>query len=176
MLNSGGEQLIHEIKAQRDLVRADGGDLTASPSDVTAGWILDGVRSLYRQSPLADGKDVRFAAMGTDFVLETDKTMLVLCVGNLVKNALEASARGQKVAVITVKNDGVMPEDVCLQVFQRSFSTKAASGRGLGTYSVKLLVEQYLRGRVGFSSRAETGTIFAIVIPPQSSRGGLSMR
>jgi K+-sensing histidine kinase KdpD len=175
MLNSSGEQLIREIEAQRDLVRAEEGDLAVSLSEVTAGSILDGVRSLYRQSPLTDGKEIRFAVMGNDFAIKTDRTILVRCVGNLVKNALEASARGQKVAVtascqdsaavITVKNEGVMPEDVCLQVFQRSFSTKAASGRGLGTYSVKLLVEQYLRGIVGFSSTAGTGTIFTIEIP-----------
>ena len=34
------------------------------------------------------------------------------------------------------------------RIFQRSFSTKAERGRGLGTYSMKLLGEGYLHGRV----------------------------
>ena len=46
-----------------------------------------------------------------------------------------------------------------LQIFQRSFSTKGA-GRGLGTYSVKLLSERYLKGAVGFRSTHAEGTRF----------------
>ncbi len=44
-----------------------------------------------------------------------------------------------------VHNHAVMPESVQRQVFQRSFTTKGR-GRGLGTYSVKLLTERYLEG------------------------------
>ena len=51
------------------------------------------------------------------------------------------------------------PVDAQLQIFQRSFSTKG-SGRGVGTYSIKLLGEQYLRGRVGFTSSETDGTAF----------------
>lgn len=52
-----------------------------------------------------------------------------------------------------------MPYDVQLQVFQRSFSTKGI-GRGLGTYSIRLLSERYLSGRVSFTSTPEAGTTF----------------
>lgn len=38
-----------------------------------------------------------------------------------------------------------MPRTSQLQIFQRSFSTKG-KGRGLGTYSIKLLTERYLKG------------------------------
>ena len=51
-----------------------------------------------------------------------------------------------------------------LQVFQRSFSTKG-SGRGLGTYSMRLLTEHYLRGSVGFTSSAAEGTTFFASYP-----------
>ncbi len=63
-----------------------------------------------------------------------------------------------------VHNDGVMPRDVQLQVFQRSFSTKGP-GRGLGTYSIKLLTERYLHGRASFTSTPETGTTFSVTYP-----------
>jgi sensor histidine kinase regulating citrate/malate metabolism len=52
-----------------------------------------------------------------------------------------------------------MPDDVQLQVFKRSFSTKGA-GRGLGTYSMKLLSEQYLNGRIALISSPQAGTTF----------------
>jgi sensor histidine kinase regulating citrate/malate metabolism len=50
-----------------------------------------------------------------------------------------------------------------MQLFQRSFSTKG-TGRGIGTYSMKLFGEKYLEGRVDFESTRENGTTFFIEI------------
>jgi signal transduction histidine kinase len=57
-----------------------------------------------------------------------------------------------------------MPSSVQRQVFNRSFSTKGA-GRGLGTYSVKLLTERYLKGKAGFTSSEADGTTFFVILP-----------
>jgi sensor histidine kinase regulating citrate/malate metabolism len=62
-----------------------------------------------------------------------------------------------------VKNENVMTEEVQMQLFHRSFSTKG-NGRGLGTYSIRLLTENYLKGEVGFTSSASTGTIFTVTL------------
>jgi len=51
-------------------------------------------------------------------------------------------------------------------VFQRSFSTKG-KGRGLGTYSIKLLTERYLKGTASFTSTETDGTTFQISLPTQ---------
>jgi signal transduction histidine kinase len=95
-------------------------------------------------------------------------------LGNLVKNALEASPAGAEVTVrgeargghpeFTVHNPGAMPAEVQHQLFQRSFSTKGRD-RGLGTYSVKLLAERYLGGRVSFESTPDRGTTFRVELP-----------
>jgi signal transduction histidine kinase len=108
-----------------------------------------------------------------DVRLQTDRTLLARVIGNLAKNALEAEAAGAAVtlnckksgsgAVFTVHNPSQMPEDSRLQVFQRSFSTKGA-GRGLGTYSIRLLTERYLKGKVSFSTGPE-GTTFRAEYP-----------
>jgi sensor histidine kinase regulating citrate/malate metabolism len=58
-----------------------------------------------------------------------------------------------------------MPPEVQARVFQRSFSTKSQHGRGLGTYSMKLLAENYLRGKVSFLSEVESGTVFFLDLP-----------
>jgi signal transduction histidine kinase len=50
-----------------------------------------------------------------------------------------------------------------LQIFQRFFSTKGP-GRGLGTYSMKLFGERYLKGKVDFSSQAPQGTTFTVTL------------
>jgi sensor histidine kinase regulating citrate/malate metabolism len=96
----------------------------------------------------------------------------------MIKNAFEAEQDEVRItfgmipfqqngAMIWVNNPGYMTEEVQLQIFNRSFSTKA-SDRGLGTYSMKLLTEKYLNGKIYFTSKKETGTSFIIEIPGQS--------
>lgn len=75
-----------------------------------------------------------------------------------------------------VRNPTVMAHTVQLQVFQRSFSTKG-EGRGLGTYSIKLLTERFLKGKASFTSKEGTGTEFRITIPSSIlTPGGASTR
>jgi signal transduction histidine kinase len=99
---------------------------------------------------------------------------------NLIKNALEASSPGETVTVsfenrgvptFRVHNPAVMSEAVQAQLFQRSFTTKEGSGRGVGTYSVKLFVENYLRGTVTLHSTAQMGTTFIVTLPPEAELG-----
>ena len=104
-----------------------------------------------------------------DILMISDETILGRIIGNMTKNALEAIQAGHFVTLscvqdgdkvrIIVHNPGLIERTAQLQIFQRSFSTKGI-GRGLGTYSIKMLSEQYLKGEVGFTSSANEGTIF----------------
>ena len=94
-------------------------------------------------------------------------------MGNMLKNALEATPNGGTVTLgcrilenniqFSVHNPGFIPRDVQLQIFQRSFSTKAPN-RGTGTYSMKLL-SSFLSGTVVFSTSEEKGTVFMASYP-----------
>jgi len=99
---------------------------------------------------------------------------LTRVLGNLLKNALEASHPGETVTlgcrrqetdiVLWCHNEGVLTKEVQAQVFRNCFSTKGA-GRGVGTYGIKLLSEKYLQGRAEFVSSPETGTVFTLTFP-----------
>jgi sensor histidine kinase regulating citrate/malate metabolism len=89
----------------------------------------------------------------------------------MIKNALEAESGKSQVVLkcqqngvgdrFSVHNQTFIPRDIQLQLFKRSFTTKGV-GRGIGTYSMKLLGEKYLNGKVGFESTPEEGTTFFI--------------
>ena len=168
-------QLLEEIQAQRDLMLAERGELTTGVGAVATNDILQAVHQQYRWSPLAEGREVVCELASPEGHLRTDRTQLIRSLGNLVRNALEAVAEGERVTILAqtvadgvlfqVANPGTIPAHQQLQIFQRSFSTKAPRGRGIGTYSVKLIVEQYLGGRVSFLSSPEAGTVFSIWVP-----------
>lgn len=168
------QQLIESIQSQRDLIHAESGDLRTQPVPLRAFQILEDVRSQYAKHPVAEGRTIELKDVWEGMVI-TDRLLIGRVLGNMVKNALEATAPGGIVSMsctdsggevtFAVHNPEVMPEGVQLQVFQRSFSTKGEAGRGIGTYSMKLLGERYLGGKVDFSSRVPEGTSFTLTIP-----------
>jgi len=53
----------------------------------------------------------------------------------------------------------------------RAFSTEG-SGHGLGTYSIKLITEKYLQGKVSFVSNKQEGTRFTVQYPEEIQSSG----
>ncbi len=166
--------LIDEIRAQRDLVYAESGDLPVRPAQLEIRRFLENLCSMFRSHPLASDRQLLLGQVAGGEIV-TDGLLLARVLGNMIKNALEAVAPGKAVTVacadrgaeveFSVHNPSLMPPDVQLQVFQRSFSTKQEAGRGIGTHSMKLLGERYLRGKVSFTSREPEGTTFVIRLP-----------
>ncbi|MCP4424627.1 MAG: HAMP domain-containing histidine kinase, partial [Chloroflexi bacterium] len=161
LLDQASAQLTDEIDAQRQLLAAESGELVIEKKTEHTVPFLRGIVNLYERHIVAEGRQLKLDGATQDLQLATDYTLLQRVIGNMVKNALEACQPGETVTVscdryddyarFWVHNAAYMPRDVQLQVFQRSFSTKG-SGRGLGTYSMKLLSERYLDGRVSFQS------------------------
>lgn len=172
------EQLIESIQAHRDLVFAESGDLRVEPAPLRTMQILEDLRVQYARHAVAQGRTLAWTKNTWDGTVVADRAILLRVLGNMVKNALEATGpggtvtlncldRGDEVA-FSVHNAEIMPEEVQLQVFQRSFSTKSPKDRGIGTYSMKLFGERYLGGKVAFTSAEPVGTTFTLTIPKKT--------
>ncbi|MGC8640446.1 MAG: ATP-binding protein [Isosphaeraceae bacterium] len=171
------DQIVEEIRSHRDLVAAEAGELAVKTIDVNVAELLDRLCNVYRRHPLGADKQIVLAPVVEQPVIWTDEVLLGRVLGNLIKNALEASKRDDTITVafenkrkpvFSIHNPSVMSESVRMQVFQRSFSTREGRGRGVGCYSVKLLSEKYLRGKVWFDSRTSVGTTFFVSLPAPS--------
>jgi signal transduction histidine kinase len=133
--------------------------------------VLKDLKDLFSLQALAADKSILIVETSEDHLVNTDPVLLRRVLGNMVKNAIEVynpktiitlNCRAIDRSIrFSVHNPAAIDENVQLQLFKRSFTTKGI-GRGLGTYSMKLLGEKYLKGKVGFESTKQTGTTFFI--------------
>lgn len=167
------DSLAEEISQQRRLLSAERGEYVPDMKDTDLKEMLDEVCKLYGNHIRTPDRSVVLEDAPMSRLI-TDRSMLRRVVGNMVLNALEATPSGGVVKVsltvdvqnvgISVVNSGEIPTDVQLRLFKRSFSTKSKSGRGIGTYSMKLFGERYLGGTVGFNCK-NNETVFFIKLP-----------
>lgn len=171
------ERLSQEVHSHRRLLQAERNTLSVHPSVLQGGLVLQEVVNLLERHPAGGGRRIERLPVPAPASFVSDPDLLVRVVYNMALNALEATGREAPVRLsfgwrgdhprFAVHNPGVIPEAVRHQIFHRSFSTKAPSGRGLGTYAMKLFGENFLRGQVGFDSSQDAGTTFWIHLPPR---------
>lgn len=171
MINRSADGLVNEIQSQRELSVAEHGEMALNYTDAISIILLKDVQELYLKHEVTIGKEILIKENAEEFVLETDIALLKRILGNMTKNALEASLPNGTVTlsckkengqfIFAVHNNSYIERELQLQLFKRSFSTKGI-GRGIGTYSMKLFGEKYLKGEVGFKSTPEEGTTFFI--------------
>ena len=175
ILSDLSKRLIDEINAQKIMSYAENGRLVIDIKTISTFDFLQETISYLSFHFDMENQQIKLEAESKDCKLKTDSTLLRRIIINMVKNAIEASAKNETITIgckhfedyimIYVKNTSVMPADVQKNIFKRFISTKAKTGRGLGTYSIKLLTEQYLGGKANFTSSEEDGTCFYIELP-----------
>jgi len=169
------DALEEEIQGQRIMVSAEHGTLRAQRVLIESQGLTLQVRKQAESLGAAEGRVVLIAPFSESFSFVSDDGLVKRILLNMLKNALEASPEGAAVsirarrdadghAVLEVHNPGFMERPVQSQVFRRFFSTKG-EGRGLGTWGMKLLAEEYLGGRVEFCTDPQRGTTFSLVLP-----------
>jgi signal transduction histidine kinase len=173
VLNGATGLLIEEINSHKQLAAAESNDLIPEPSQIGSAEFLQAIARSYARQEVARDRSIKVES-GESTVFTSDRALLGRVLGNMVKNALEASGASQTVTLgyrtrgerieFWVHNLTCMAPAARLQVFQRSYSTKGP-GRGLGTYSMKLLSERYLGGTVSCTTSAELGTTFTASYP-----------
>ena len=166
--------LVEEIKKQKQLLALENKEYKLSMITLQGLELVNLIAKEYKTHPKAYGKTIIVSPNSINVQILSDYTLLMRVIINMVINALEATSEGGSIT-IGLDDDGdfakfwvasrrVIPDHVKVQIFKRSFSTKGID-RGLGTYSIKLLTENYLGGKVGFTSEEPDGTVFWVNIP-----------
>ena len=168
-------RLSKEVSIQQSLLQSEDFDYKPVFSEVTLEQILNELQSFFANHPVAHEKNITIPNTYPDVAIKTDISLLLRVLYNMVTNAFEATTQNGLVRVwleqedkyvsFCVWNNLEIPQDITKRIFQRNFSTKEEEGRGIGTYSMKLIGEKVLGGQVSFSTSKNEGTIFKFACP-----------
>ncbi|MBN1969808.1 MAG: ATP-binding protein [Candidatus Delongbacteria bacterium] len=167
-------RILSEVSMQRSLSKQPYGEFKPIISKVKLSSIKDNIQ-VSVLGKISDYNKFIINWAEDDIEFETDSLLIIRVLSNMIINAIEAE-QGRGIIrlsvdkesdrlVFKVWNKTSIEEKNKARIFQRYFSTKSSDGRGLGTFSMKLFGEKYLKGEVNFTSDKITGTEFYLKIP-----------
>ena len=94
LLESTSEHLIDEIQGQTELLAAETNDLVVHPRAIQSRRLLESLASQYATHEVGLGRTVELGESDCDVAFVSDPVLLCRVIGNLTKNALEATPEG----------------------------------------------------------------------------------
>ena len=167
------------VQSLLKMARLDSGAITLEKSPENIAELLEHIRGRYFFRAEQEGKEIDLEGDEQASLL-CDRTWLTEAIGNLVKNALDHTAPGDRILVrwqqspclttISVEDtgSGIHPEDLyhIFKRFYRSRFSKDTQGIGLGLPLAKSIIEAH-RGSIEVHSELMAGTTFIINFPIQ---------
>ncbi|MFP4067347.1 MAG: two-component system sensor histidine kinase NtrB [Spirochaetaceae bacterium] len=179
LIQDAGMQMLHMLENSFSYLQMEDGTYQAQFETFSIGELIRVVRTEVDAYAAQYGVELDFSCNGhrisetKDCLLRGEKQHLAGMLGNLIRNAIEASSRGDVVDIafarsdelrIDIHNTGVIPEEIRDTFFDRYVSHGKRNGTGLGTYTAKLIVD-YHGGDIDFRSNESEGTHLLIRLP-----------
>ena len=165
------------VQSLLKMARLDAGAITLERSPENVFDLLEHIKRQYSCRAEQEGKEIALEG-DEQTVFSCDRIWLTEAIGNLVKNALDHTAQGDRILVrwqqspcltqITVEDtgSGIHSEDLyhIFKRFYRSRFSKDTQGVGLGLPLAKSIVEAH-QGSIEVHSKLGQGTAFTINFP-----------
>lgn len=165
------------VQSLLKMARLDAGAITLERAPENVFDLLEHIKRQYSFRAEQEGKEIVLEG-DEQTVFSCDRTWLAEAIGNLVKNALDHTAQGDRILVrwqqspcltqITVEDtgSGIHSEDLyhIFKRFYRSRFSKDTQGVGLGLPLAKSIVEAH-QGSIEVHSKLGQGTAFTINFP-----------
>ena len=165
------------VQSLLKMARLDAGAITLELAPENVFDLLEHIKRQYSFRAEQEGKEIVLEG-DEQTVFSCDRTWLTEAIGNLVKNALDHTAQGDRILVrwqqspcltqITVEDtgSGIHSEDLyhIFKRFYRSRFSKDTQGVGLGLPLAKSIVEAH-QGSIEVHSKLGQGTAFTINFP-----------
>lgn len=183
VLNDAALKMLNMIDRSLDLFKMERGQYKVRPVAVDVEKLVHQVCAEFASLAKANSVECQVilknhsSGSSDSYLIRSEENLLSAIVANLVKNAIEASSAGEKVAIylseqnpylIEICNPGVIPEEIRARFLERYVTHGKKKGTGLGGYSARLAART-LGGDISFTTSPETGTIITVSIPHQVS-------
>jgi hypothetical protein len=168
-------RLTESLQTHRLIMQCEAGEMRLHTSVVDLAWIAANLQTWFTAHESARDRVFELERSADAQFVETDSTLLLRVLGNLIQNAFEASPKGSTISLrilfteprsirFEVRNPAVIEPKILQQLFKQRVSSKGV-GRGLGLYAVQVLGEHLLGGVVDFASSESNGTVFGFTLP-----------
>lgn len=165
------------VQSLLKMARLDAGAITLEQLPENLPELLEHIKRQYSFRARQEGKEIDMEG-SEQAVLLCDRVWLTEAIGNLVQNALDHTAQGDRILVhwqqspclttITIADtgSGIHPEDLyhIFKRFYRSRFSKDTQGIGLGLPLAKSIIEAH-QGSIEVHSELGHGTTFTINFP-----------
>lgn len=180
LITRSGRMILSQIETYLSFYRMESGTFVPTLQNVNVTRLVEDVIATLKSPAHSCG--VMFDIRGPDtpvFAL-AEEPLLFSLLGNIIKNAYEASPRDSTVTVrvvdgekinIVVHNKGEVPEEIRDRFFEKNVTFGKAGGIGLGTYSA-LLIARSLGGTIRFISDATEGTTLSVELKSPTVSAG----
>lgn len=179
MLNQASFSMLKIINSSINLLKMERGEYQVQANPVNLFKLLNQIKNemqgLMRTKHLTlliqlNGKRPRESDA---FTIEGEEILFYTMLGNLIKNAIEASPDGETVSVsleddkasfIRIHNQGMVSENIRDRFFEKYVTGNKRIGTGLGTYSARMIAET-LNGSIDLDTSEKAGTTISIRFP-----------
>ena len=131
--------------------------------------VIDSFRTSYSNKRLEIHNDVELGCR-----VHAEELLCYSVRSNLLQNAIEAAPRGSAILiqsarnddsqVLTLQNQGMIPDEIQHNFFGKYVTFGKKDGSGIGTYAAKLMVEVQ-KGQLSFETSETDGTTLIITMP-----------
>ncbi len=173
-INRAVYNVVNMINNSLNLYKIEHGIYPLMPEETNINFLItDAINAV---SSLSNEKEIDFILSGfeVEHAILAEPLLCLSIFNNLIKNAVEASANKHKITIslfedknfinFQIINQGVIPHDMRLKLFEKYSSSNHRSGLGLGTYSAKLMAEVQ-GGTISFEVKDEQKTQFLVQLP-----------
>lgn len=179
LVEISAKKMLGLINSSLEIYKIESGAYSLLPKECyPARLVRDNIGILTRDARIDPEqiilRDYTADSGGSRAYLKTDELLLDIILMNLMRNALEASDKGEKVTVdlsedakactISISNAKAVPAEIRDRFFEKYSTAKKSGGTGLGTYSAYIMTRA-LGGTIEMETSDETGTKFTVLIP-----------
>ena len=177
IVERAGYRILNMVNLSLDLFKMEQGTYTFTPHPVDLMDVVSKVMVDVMGHAEAKGVTLKTVINGRSSSVQGpvyawgDELLCYSMLGNLVKNAIEATPEGGNVTIslegprdvimVRIHNPGVVPEAVRASFFEKYASSGKVEGTGLGTYSARLMARTQ-GGDISMRTSEESGTTLAI--------------